>query len=217
MVVAGLSAATAGLVAGGALDTGRTYDLPVASVRERLAGLDVPEASLMTTGAMKPDVSRVVGDRSVRWQVREPDGVSVLYVAELEPLGQGQTRVRLSVKHQGASTYEKITSTKFMRGFNEASFAEALDARLEQNPERRLNPVNEWAMKAGNDPEQIQELGAVIGTMYSDVSKQMEDGGTFGFSSADGVHPRAPVEARMRAATRPSIDLSDYQTQGDRK
>ncbi|GAA3999095.1 hypothetical protein [Sphingomonas humi] len=197
LLASAASAAVVGLVAGGTLDRGRLYHLPISDVRSRLAALPAPDASMMASGIGAAGVERTAHEREIRWRVRGGDGASVLYVAELVPFGERETRVRLRVQHEGANVSEKLTSTRFLRGFGTASFAEAIDAALEENPKRRLDPVRDWAFEASNDPDQVREVGQAISSMYAETAKSVH-GQTSGAERS--------TAARMEAATRPMIN-----------
>lgn len=194
------SALAVGLIAGGTLDTGRRYPLTMAETRSRLASLETPDAAIITSAAGAGPVERILGEREVRWRVRGGDGDTALYIAELTPVNDVETRVRLHIKHQTVGQPDRLTSTRFLRGFGNATFAEAVDAALETSPDRRLTPVRDWAEQVSRDPEQLREFGQAIGSMYAELPRAVH-----GEAASASPRPFNP-EKQMEAATRPMIN-----------
>lgn len=194
-----------GLYAGGLLSpAGEIYNLPIAEARAELVAMPVPLDVLHSAGTSgSGNVVVRSGAESVRWQIMAGGHPIGMYVAELEAENPWQTRVTLrgSVTDNG-SMASRITSTRFMRDFSDATFSEQVDARLEG---RAVDPGDAMRAFAGHiqsHPEDVQELGFAVQGIFTEVANQASANMR---ASVDDSAPN--IERSMEAATRPSVVL----------
>jgi hypothetical protein len=203
LAICGSGLAVGGLYAGGALSPGEVYDLPVADARSRLTSMPMPPMLRESTvGSDAAAVTMDAGVESVSWRISSRPDYSAVFTAHLSPEGAG-TRVAVTYEvHTSDSSFaDPMLSTRFMRGAAESVFREQVDARLEGRPFDLLAAMDAFAREAAADPDQVRELGLTIKDMMTEAANQAHAAANAGSS-----HPDA--SATMRAATRPSTDLS---------
>lgn len=193
-----------GVYASGALDAGEVYDLPLSEVRTRLADMPLPMDALHTAGGSnKAQASIALDETAVRWRVASGAGGSALFTANLHREGPQRTRVTLDYApaKSGEKYLDRLTGTRFLRGFAETSFAQQVDARLEQRPYDRNAALMKFAEEANRDPEAVKELGATMRGIFTDIAGEVQAN-----TRASEPPPVNPKQA-MKDATRPSVVL----------
>ena len=169
--------------------------------------VSLPRDVLVTAGGSDAaDVDMDVLSDSIRWKVSRGSKQAARFTANLRPEGPMRTRVTIEYSnYRSPSSYaDRLTSTKFLRGYVETSFAEEVDARLEARPVDRDRAMTEFANRVAADPEVVRELGLTTEGMFREIGAQVRANSG---SSGENFHDPQSARETMRAATRPAVVL----------
>jgi hypothetical protein len=189
-----------GLYAEGILSKGEVYDLPVAEARGRLTGLSLsPETLAIAGGSDNASVTVKGTSDAIVWSVPTSGSRAATFTVNLRAEGPSRTRVNISYVN-GTSTpnyVDRLTSTRFFRGYAETSFNEDVDARLDGRPVDQRGARHDFAARAAADPRQLRELGLASASAFKDISSQAPDtaDGSDGLGQSRQIAPRLPVDA----------------------
>ena len=198
-----------GLYAGGVLSpAGEVYNIPIAEARAELVGMPLPPDVLHSVGTSgSGNVVVRSGPESVRWQIMAGGHPAGLYVAELQAENPWQTRVSVRGSATSTDTFaSRITSSKFMRDYSDAAFAEQVDASLEGRAADPGDAMRAFAGHLQSHPEDVQELGLAVQGIFTEVAKQASANMHDSVGGSGGYSPES-VERSMDAATRPTVVL----------
>lgn len=172
--IAGSGALVGGLYAGDLLTHGDVHDLPLNEARARLIAMPLPRDMLLAAGPSTGNVSVTSDSSSVSWRIGGFEE-SAQFTARLEAVSAGRTRVTLEhapTRATGSMT-GRLTSTRFMRGFSDSSFSEAVDATLEGRAFSRDRSLDAFAQHQSMNPGEVKELSHAVRGMMLDVHNQL--------------------------------------------
>jgi hypothetical protein len=188
-----------GIYVGGIFSKGEVYDLPIAEARSRLITLSLsPETLAIAGGSDNASVAVHDAPDAIVWSVPTGGPRAAKFIANLRAEGPSRTRVIINyVSGSSAPSYaDRLTSTKFFRGYAETNFSEDVDARLDRRPVDQRKARHDFATRAAADPHQLRELGLASASMFKDISSQARDtaDSSHEFAPSGQTAPRAPVD-----------------------
>ena len=206
MIISASGLAVGGLYAGGAFDRGEVYPLPIAEARSRLEMMTLSGVSRASAAGSEAAV--ISAERSAdtfSWRVGRADSDPAVFSASIQPEGAARTRVFLDYRtaNTGFAYADRLLSTRFMRSYAETSFHEQVDAALEGRPADQGQALQSFAAHAAAHPEEIQEVGAAMESMFKEVAGQMN-----AMTVDADLRGSASARDRMDAATRPSTNAT---------
>lgn len=165
--------ALAGLMAACGSQPGEVYPMAADDVRTRLQSVEVPMFVFGTAGAMQESPAAVLEspDR-VSWRIASEGDELFRYVASIEPVDAGQTRVTVTLSPGNPRVEQGIKDNPDIAKIYVDAMVEAVDAGLEQR-EFRMTAITPATIAAAR--KRMGEINAQFDREIEEHRKKTQD------------------------------------------